>query len=162
MPVKFFTNTRNWQYWHHMFYYRKTKIPAIKCYPNEYWTWNLRHSGLMLSSLSYQGMYFLGILKLSFVPAALQSWRSKWLRSPVQCSLGQHFVARFFLFSCSKGCDANIALLPTSAILWKTRVFLLPLACWSIVNEHYWWTSVFSSYWLRLDIDVALVSILLL
>ena len=31
---------------------RKQTIPATKCYPNEDGTWDLCHSGLMLSSLS--------------------------------------------------------------------------------------------------------------
>ena len=38
----------------------KQKNPATKCYSREYWAWDLSHSGLILSSLSYWGMCYLG------------------------------------------------------------------------------------------------------
>ena len=50
------------------------KNPAAKCYPSGHWTQDLSHLDLMLSSLSYWGKSYLGILKLSFVPAPLRSW----------------------------------------------------------------------------------------
>ena len=45
----------------------KQKNPGTKCYPSEHWTWHISHLDLMLSSLSYWGMCYLGDLRFHMV-----------------------------------------------------------------------------------------------
>ena len=49
----------------------KQKYSAIKCFPNEHWTWDLSHLDLLLSSLSYWGMCYLGDLRSAYDSALL-------------------------------------------------------------------------------------------
>ena len=61
--IKFFTNTQidnNGNIGIRGFTMWKQRNPAMKCHPSEHWTWDPSHSVLMLASLSYQDMCYLG------------------------------------------------------------------------------------------------------
>ena len=57
----------------------KQKYPATKCYPSENWTWDLYLLDLMLSSLRYQGMCYVGDLRSLYGHALLVL--AKWSKS---------------------------------------------------------------------------------
>ena len=44
----------------------KQKKSATECYPSEHWTWDLCYLDVMLSSLGYWGMCYLGDLRSSY------------------------------------------------------------------------------------------------
>ena len=68
----------------------ENKNPATKCYPSKYWTWDLRLSGLMLSSLSHPGMW--DVFKLSFVHAPLQSYLISKVTHASIAQRGEHEI----------------------------------------------------------------------
>ena len=58
--------SRNWQYWEKLtsrLTKWKQKNPTIKCYPSEYWTWDLSYLRLMLCSLRHCSRCYLGDLR---------------------------------------------------------------------------------------------------
>ena len=55
---------------------QKQRNPATKCHSNEYWTWNLNHSGLnaLMSELLRHVLLGISLNCLLFLYAPLQSW----------------------------------------------------------------------------------------
>ena len=85
-------NGNKWQYCHQRFHHRKTKNPAKKRHPSEYWTWDLSHLDLMISSLSYK-LVLLGRSKIATRSAILVF--INWSKSNIQVVQEQKTIQRY-------------------------------------------------------------------